>query len=51
MVCPLRSFENVDKDNDEEWLQSDACELDFWHMPDANIVNAATEQKKSLGRI
>jgi hypothetical protein len=26
MVCAMRSFENVDKDNIEEWLQSDACE-------------------------
>jgi hypothetical protein len=27
MVFGVRSFENVDKDNIEEWLLSDACEL------------------------
>jgi hypothetical protein len=43
MVCAMRSFENVHKDN-EEWLQRDACELGFQHMIDTDMVNAATKQ-------
>jgi hypothetical protein len=43
MVCATRSFENIDEDNVEEQLQSEACELGFQHMTD--IVNAAAKQK------
>jgi hypothetical protein len=39
MVCAVRSFENVNKDNVEEWLQSDARELGFQHITDTDIVN------------
>jgi hypothetical protein len=28
----MRSFENIDEDNVEEWPQSDACEVGFQHM-------------------
>jgi hypothetical protein len=28
MECTMRSFEDIDEDN-EEWLQSNACELGF----------------------
>jgi hypothetical protein len=45
MVCAMRSFENTNKNNTEEWLQSDACESDFQHMTDTDIVSAATKQK------
>jgi hypothetical protein len=38
----MRSFENIDEDNIEEWLQSDACELGFQHT---DIVSAAAKQK------
>jgi hypothetical protein len=38
-------FENVNKDNSKEWLQSDACELGFQHMTDMDIANAAVKQK------
>jgi hypothetical protein len=44
MVCAIRSFENIDEDN-EEWLQSDVCELGFQHKTDMDIVNAVTKQK------
>jgi hypothetical protein len=33
MMCAMRSFE-IDEDNTEEWLQSDACEADSQHMAD-----------------
>jgi hypothetical protein len=39
IVCAMRSFENINKDNVEEWLQSDACDLCFQHMTET--VNAA----------
>jgi hypothetical protein len=42
----MRSFENVDKVNVEEWLQSGACELCFQHMTDMGIVNAAKTKGK-----
>jgi hypothetical protein len=45
MVCVIRSFENVNEDNTEEWLQTGACELSFQHITDMDIVNAATKQK------
>lgn len=35
----------VDKDFVEEWLHGDACERDFRHVTDTNIVNAAMKQK------
>jgi hypothetical protein len=44
IVYAMRSFENIDEDN-EEWLQSDACELDFQQMTDTDIVNVAMKQK------
>jgi hypothetical protein len=31
MVCAIKSFENIDEDNTEEWLQTDACELGIQH--------------------
>jgi hypothetical protein len=34
MVCAMRSFENINKNNDEEWLDSDACEVGFQRMTD-----------------
>jgi hypothetical protein len=37
-VC-YENSENIDKDNTEEWLQNDACELRFQHMTDMNIIN------------
>jgi hypothetical protein len=39
----MRSFENVDEDN-EEWLKHGACELGSQYMTDADIINAATNQ-------
>ena len=30
LMCAVRSFENV-QENNEEWLQCDACELGFQH--------------------
>jgi hypothetical protein len=40
-VCAVRSSENADEDNIEEWIQSKACELVFCHMSDIDIVHAA----------
>jgi hypothetical protein len=45
MVGAIRSFENIDEDNVEERLQSDACELGFQHMTYTDIFNAAAKQK------
>jgi hypothetical protein len=45
MVCDMKSYENTDEDNIEEWLQSDGCQLGFQHM--TYIINAA---KKKRGR-
>jgi hypothetical protein len=45
MACAMRSFENVNEDNVEEWLKSDVCELGFQYMTDTDTVNAATKQK------
>jgi hypothetical protein len=39
----MRSFEHINEDNVEEWLQSDACEVGFQHI--TVIVNAAAKQK------
>jgi hypothetical protein len=49
MVCAMIRFENVNKYNAEEWLQSDACELGFQHMTDIDIANAAVKQKDEEG--
>jgi hypothetical protein len=49
IVCAMRSFENVDKANIEEWLQSDMCELFFQHMTDTDTANAAAKQKGEGG--
>jgi hypothetical protein len=46
MVCAMRSSENVDEDNVEEWIQSDACELGFQNMTHTHAVNAATKQER-----
>jgi hypothetical protein len=43
-VCAIRNFVNVNKDN-EEWLQSDVCELGIQHMIDSDIISAAAKQK------
>jgi hypothetical protein len=39
MVCAMRSFENINKDNVEELLQSDACEVGFQHMTDRQTLS------------
>jgi hypothetical protein len=44
MVDAMRSFENIDEDNVEEWLQSVACELGFQHMTDTDIVYAVKQK-------
>jgi hypothetical protein len=38
-------FENVNNDNTEEWRQSEASKLEFRHMKDTDIANAAMKQK------
>jgi hypothetical protein len=45
MVCAMRNFENIDKGNIEEWLQSDACELGLHYTTDMDIVSAATTKQ------
>jgi hypothetical protein len=42
----LKGFENVDKENVDEWLQSDPCEPDFQHMTDTDIISAVAKQNK-----
>jgi hypothetical protein len=37
MVLAMRSFENVNKDNAEEWLKSDMCELGFQYLTDMDM--------------
>jgi hypothetical protein len=49
MVCAIRSSENVNEDNAEEWIQCDACELGFQNMTDMHTVNAATKQERRGG--
>jgi hypothetical protein len=49
MVCAMRSFENVNEENTEEWLQSDACKLGYQHMTDKDTVNAAMKEKGEEG--
>jgi hypothetical protein len=49
MVCAMRSYENVKKDNNEKWLQSDVCELGFEHMTDKEIADALVKQKGEEG--
>jgi hypothetical protein len=44
-VVGYGKFENIDKDNAEEWLQSDVCKLGFKHMTDTDIANTAVKQK------
>jgi hypothetical protein len=41
-VC-YEKFGNINIGNSEEWLQIDACEVDFQHITD--IVHAAAKQK------
>jgi hypothetical protein len=43
VVYAMRSFENIDQDNVEEWLQSVWTGLQ--HMMGMDIVNAAAKQK------
>jgi hypothetical protein len=52
MVCAMRSFETVDEDNVEHWLQSDACELGFQHDRHGH-VKADTKRKgeEMVGRM
>jgi hypothetical protein len=38
MVCAMRSFENINKDN-KEWLQSDECEVGCQHMTDRQTLS------------
>jgi hypothetical protein len=45
MECAMRSFENVNKDNVEEWLQSDTCELGFQELTDTDICQCCHETK------
>jgi hypothetical protein len=49
MVCAVRRFENIDKDNVEEWLQSDACEESFQHVTDTDIVYAMKQKREEEG--
>jgi hypothetical protein len=44
-VYVVVNFENVNKDNVEEWLQSDVCELSFQHAIIMDIVNSAVKRK------
>jgi hypothetical protein len=47
MVCAVRSFENSNEDNVEEWLQSDACEVGFQHTTDRHCQCCReTEQRR-----
>jgi hypothetical protein len=43
MARAMRSFESIDEDNVEQWLQSDACELGIQYMTG---TDAAKKQKK-----
>lgn len=45
MVCAVRSFENVNKNNTEEWLQNSMCELGFQLMTDTDAVSAVTKHR------
>jgi hypothetical protein len=36
MVCAMRSFENINKDNTKELFLSDECEVGFQQMTDRN---------------
>jgi hypothetical protein len=49
MVYAMRRFENTDKDNIEEWLPSDDCELSFQQMTDKDTADIATKQKGEEG--
>jgi hypothetical protein len=50
MICAVRSFENIDKGNIEEWLQSDACEVGFQHVRDRHCQCCReTREKKGVG--
>jgi hypothetical protein len=46
VVCAMGSFETVDEDDNEEYLQSAACQLSFQHVTDTDVVSAATKQKE-----
>jgi hypothetical protein len=39
IVYVMRSFEDIDEDNIEEWLQSDVCEVGFQHMTDRQTLS------------
>jgi hypothetical protein len=52
MVGAMRSLENVDETNTEEWLQSDACEPGLQDMMHMDIINALqNKREKRLGRM
>jgi hypothetical protein len=48
----MRSFEKLDEDNIEEWLQGDVCELGFQHMTDTTLLMLPQNksEKKRIGR-
>jgi hypothetical protein len=47
-VC-FEKFENVNKDNVEEWLQSDVCELGFQHETQTLLM--LTQNKREKKRV
>jgi hypothetical protein len=36
-MCAVRTFQNVDGKNIEDWLQGDGCEPGFRHITDAEL--------------
>lgn len=46
MACALRSSKNINGNNTDKQLQSGACELDFQHLTDKDIADAAMEQEE-----
>jgi hypothetical protein len=58
VLCTVRSFENINKDLVDEWLQSVACKLGLQHMTNtysdgvaANLQNKRKEKKKKVRRM
>jgi hypothetical protein len=45
----MKCFENVNEDNVEEWVLSDAWELGFQNMTDMDSGNTAAKQKREEG--
>jgi hypothetical protein len=48
MMCAVRSFENIDEDNVEEWLQSGVCELGFQTL---SVLLQNKQEKRRVGRM